>query len=369
VEVDADALRRNLATLRTAAGGAAILPMVKADAYGLGVGRVLGALAGAPAPWGFGVAAVAEGVRLRELGWEGRVVVFSPASAGELADAADAGLILAIPDPDALRRWAERARVAGRRLPFHAEIDTGMGRSGMRWDRAAEWGPEVAAVAVDLLSWEGCFTHFHSADEPDLGPTDEQERRFRSALQRLPPGERLVHSSNSAATLRRGGYGADLVRPGIFLYGGRAGPGTEPAPVVSVRARVGSVKEVPAGWSCGYGATHVAAGPERWATLTIGYGDGLPRALGPAGGEALLRGHRVPIVGRISMDVTVVDVTGVPGVAVGDVATLIGTDGPETIGLDEVAARCGTISYEVLSGLGPRLPRVLLGGTPQGTSA
>ena len=229
-------------------------------------------------------------------------------------------------------------------------------------------GPEVDALAADLLEWEGCFTHFHSADEPDLGPTDAQEERFLQALDALPPPRgdaprRTIHSANSAAALRRNGFGLDLVRPGIFLYGGSAGPGAVPEPVASVRARVALIRDVPSGWSCGYGATYTSRRPERWGTLAIGYGDGLPRALGPAGGEALVRGRRVPILGRISMDMTVVDLTDVPEAGAGDAATLIGRDGGEEIGLDEVAARGGTISYEVLTGLGARLPRVYVDGT------
>jgi alanine racemase len=172
---------------------------------------------------------------------------------------------------------------------------------------------------------------------------------------------RLLHSANSAAALRRGGYGGDLVRPGIFLYGGAAGPGTNPEPVAALRARVALVREVPEGSTCGYGATYRARRRERWGTLAIGYGDGLPRALSPAGGEALVRGRRVPLVGRISMDVAVVDLTGVPDARAGDVATLIGRDGAEEITVDEVAARVGTISYEILTGLTPRLPRVYAG--------
>ncbi|HEU0016663.1 MAG TPA: alanine racemase C-terminal domain-containing protein, partial [Longimicrobium sp.] len=116
--------------------------------------------------------------------------------------------------------------------------------------------------------------------------------------------------------------------------------------------------EVPAGWSCGYGATYTSRGPERWGTLAVGYGDGIPRALSPAGGEALVRGRRVPIIGRISMDMTVVDLTDVPGAGTGDVATLLGRDGGEEITVERVAAQADTISYEVLTGLAPRLPRV-----------
>jgi alanine racemase len=238
-----------------------------------------------------------------------------------------------------------------------------MGRAGFPAAGAAQWGRAVLERSGDLLVWEGCFTHFHSADEPELSPTEAQVAEFRRVLGALPPEpegapKRVVHCANSAAAVRRGGYGMDLVRPGIFLYGGRAGPGVEPEPVATLRARVVRVADAEPGATVGYGATHRAARRERWATLAIGYGDGLRRALAPAGGQALLHGRRAPMLGRISMDVTVVDVTEIPGVAPGDVATLVGRDGGDQLGLDEVAARVGTISYEILTGLGPRLPRV-----------
>lgn len=348
--------------------------MVKADAYGMGLVPVAGALVeelSPGGPWALGVAAVAEGEALRAAGWKGRVVVFSPTPPEEYGRAASAGLTLALTGVDAVRRWAEAADRAGRRLAFHAEVDTGMGRAGLPWKEAAEWGEGVARAAGSRLLWEGVFTHFHSADEPDLGPTDLQWARFREALAHLPPQHegdppRLVHSANSAASLRRAGYGCDLARPGIFLYGGAAGPGTDPRPVASVRARIALVREVPAGSSCGYGATYTSSGPETWGTLSVGYGDGIRRALGPAGGAALVRGVRVPIIGRISMDAVVLNLSRVPGVRAGEVATLIGREGDEEIRVDEVAELCGTISYEVLTGLTSRLPRVYL-GRPAGT--
>jgi alanine racemase len=367
--VDEAALRRNLRRVRDAAGPAAsVVPMLKANAYGLGVEAVLRMVRAELSPdelHAVGVAAVAEGEQLRELGWTGRVVVFAPAPPAEFPRAAAAGLTLALSDTESVRRWAAAARDAGRRLAFHAEIDTGMGRAGFPWEGAAQWGAEVRAAAGDLLEWDGCFTHFHSADEPELAPTDAQQRLFLQALEALPDGapRRVAHSANSAAALRRNGFGMDLVRPGIFLYGGSAGPGAVPEPVASLRARIALVKEVPAGWSCGYGATYTARRPERWGTLAIGYGDGVRRALSPGGGEALVRGHRVPVIGRISMDMTVVDLTEVPEAGVGDAATLVGRDGGEQILLDEVAAKCGTISYEILTGLGARLPRVYVNGT------
>lgn len=337
--------------------------MVKANAYGLGMEAVVRALRDLPSdggPWGFGVATVAEGEALRRMGWAGRVLVTAPTPPGELPRAGEANLTLSLSSLETVRRWAEVAARLGRELGFHTEIDTGMGRAGFRARDAAAWGAEVAEIARGRLRWEGCFTHFHSADEPDLAPTDAQWALFEEALARLPRREEplVVHVANSAATLRRGGFGCDLVRPGIHLFGGASGPDTEPASVASLHARLALVREVPAGSTVGYGATYRARGEERWGTVAIGYGDGLPRALAAGGGEALVRGRRVPIIGRISMDMTTVDLTGVPRAEEGDVVTLIGRDGDQEITLEEVARRCGTISYEILTGLTPRLPRL-----------
>jgi len=367
VQVDLGALRRNLRRVMHAARpGCRAIPMVKADAYGLGAAAVVRACREELAPdelWGFGVAAVAEGERLRAEGWTGAIAVLAVVPPGEYDRAAAAGLTLALSEIEAVERWAAAAARAGRRLAFHAEIDTGMGRAGFPAARAAEWGAACAALTGDLLAWDGCFTHFHSADEPDLAPTDAQWDRFQQALSQLPSSDEggptgLAHVANSAAAVRRGGYGADLVRPGIYLYGGSAGPGAQPEPVVSVHARLALVREVPPGTTVGYGATYTARGTERWGTLAVGYGDGIPRRLGPTGGQVLVHGVAVPILGRISMDATVVDLTAVPAARAGDVATLLGGQDGARIELDEVAARCGTISYEILTGLGPRLPRV-----------
>jgi alanine racemase len=175
----------------------------------------------------------------------------------------------------------------------------------------------------------------------------------------------LVHASNSAATLRFPACLADAVRPGIYLYGGDPLPdllrekGPPVQPVVSLRSRIVLVREVPLGTTVGYGATYRAQRRERWATLGIGYGDGLPRSLSNRG-VALVRGRRVPMIGRISMDLVVVNVTGIADAEVGEIATLIGRDGDEEITLEEIAARAGTINHEILTGLGPRLPRVEL---------
>ena len=362
VEVDLEALRDNLRTLQRFAGpNAGVLVMVKADAYGLGAARVVRALE-ASQPFAWGVATVEEGVTLRTGGVTRDIYVFGPLPPAEVERAAAYGLIATISDLDALRRWAE----AGRRHPglrFHVEIDTGMGRAGFDWRETAKWAPELLPAAAGHARWTGAFTHFHSADSADAVPSATQWARFQDALAQLPVSREdlLVHVANSAATVRWPEYAADLVRVGIFLYGGEpadpTSPYPRPRPVASVHARIVVIRDVPPGTTVGYGATHVARSWERWATLAIGYGDGLPRALGNRG-SALVHGHRLPIVGRISMDMTVVNITGVPEAAVGDAVTLIGRERDEEITVDEVAAQAGTISYEILTGFTPRLPRV-----------
>jgi alanine racemase len=358
VEVNADALRRNYARIGDAAGpDARILPMVKADAYGLGVAEVVRCLEPLD-PWGFGVATVQEGVRLRALGVRRPVVVCSPAPVDEIDAGVQAGLQLSISSLDALDRLEAAAARSGGVAEWHLDLDTGMGRSGFDWRSAGDWLSD-ATRPREHVRWIGCYTHLHSADENEES-VEEQWDRFSDVLDRVdrPPPGLLVHVLNSAGVFRTPRYARAVVRPGIFLYGGFVGAGQPvPEPVAAVRARVVHLRDVEPGTTLGYGSTYTASGSERWATLSIGYGDGLPRALSNRG-SALLSGTCVPIIGRISMDVTVVDCTGVASVQPGSVATLVGEDGGVRITVDQVADRAGTISYEVLTGLTARLPRV-----------
>lgn len=361
VDVDTSALRDNYRAVAARAGShARIIPMVKADGYGLGadaVARVFDPLD----PAAFGVAAAEEGAALRRAGISRPIIVFTPLSNEALAIAAAERLTPAFSSLAALEKWAQ---LAGG--PFHIEIDTGMGRAGLDWRETSSWAPRVREIAGETLKWQGVFTHFHGADAAEPKASALQWQRFQDALEQLPVSREdlMVHACNSAAALRWPEYALDAVRPGIFLYGGHPAPGVvervlTPRTVAAVRARVVLVREVPPGSTVGYGASYVSKGWERWATVSIGYGDGLPRALGNVG-SAIVRGRRTRIIGRISMDMTVVDVTGVADVAAGDVATFIGAEGEEEILVDEAAAQVGTISYEVLTGLTPRLPRLEL---------
>jgi alanine racemase len=360
IEVQASAVRHNLRRIAESVGkGAALIPMVKADGYGLGLERVVSALE-RDEPWGYGVATVEEGRRVRELRVERPVLVCSPMPPGSYREAVEAKLTPCLSDYVGLRHLEDAATAAGESADFHVEVDTGMGRAGFDWRAATEWGPVLAARHGRHLRWAGCFTHFHSADS-DPDSIRVQWERFLSALGAVPHPEEdfLVHAANSAAALR---HGPDIpfrgVRPGIFLYGGEAGEGLpRPEPVAALRARIVHVREAPPGTTLGYGATYTSTEWERWATLGVGYGDGYPRALGNRG-CVLVKGQRMPIVGRVSMDLTVVNISDIDGVEVGDVATLIGEEGGERITVDEVADQAGTIGYEILTGFTGRLPRV-----------
>lgn len=377
VELDLEAVAANYrALLRLAGGDSAVLPMVKADAYGLGVRQILSVLEPL-APRGYGVATAREASTLRSLGVERPIVVFSPLPPGSEHRVVQDRVTCSISDLAGLERLARVAGSAGHGADFHVEVDTGMGRCGFDWRHIEAWAPKILD-RLGPVRWTGLFTHFQASDAADRTVTESQWRRFRDTAERVAKiveaapedtrrcvgasGRLDLHASNSAAALRWPEYSADFIRPGIFLFGGR--PATEvdetlpsPRPVASVRSRVLLVRRVPAGATVGYGATHAARRPSSWGTLGIGYGDGLPRALGNRG-SALVRGRRVPIVGRVSMDMTVVDLTDVPDAAVDDVATLIGTDGDHSIALEEVAGLAGTIGYEILTGLAPRLPRI-----------
>lgn len=341
VEVNLAHLVANARTAQAAARGARLLPMVKAEAYGLGAVPVARALEQLD-PWGFGVATIDEGAALRQAGIRRPIIVFTPARVDSLPRFRDHDLRAVLDDAAAVAAWDR---------PFHLEIDTGMGRAGIRWD-----DQEVATLRSPHL--EGVFTHLHSADASPAS-VEQQWTRFRAALDRLPTRPKLVHAANSAGAWRLQ-QALDLVRPGIFLYGGRmARDLPEPRPVATLRARVVSLREIPAGESVSYGAEWRAARNTMVATLGIGYADGVRRSVQNRA-QVLLCGRRCPVIGRVTMDMIVVDVgpAGGAGPRVGDVATLIGSDGAESISLDEFAGWAGTVSYEVLTGLGRRLPRV-----------
>jgi len=344
VEVDLGALRRNAATVARHSG-VPIIPMVKADAYGLGAVRVARALDTMSEVWGYGVATVREGDELRRAGITRPIIVFTPLLPAELDGAERAGLTPALGEADAIARWQSTGK------PWHLSIDTGMSRAGIPWS-------EVGSLAGLLRRGPpaGAFTHFHSA-ELDDGSLEAQEARFAQAIGALPERPALLHAENSAAAVRRTPSSWDLVRPGVFLYGVGSGAAASTAPeqVASMRGRIVDLRVVPEGDSVSYGATWRARGRRRIATVPIGYADGYRRALGNRA-QGVLRGRRVPVAGVVTMDMTMLDVTDCP-CELGDVVTLIGRDGGVLLDLETVAAWGELSPYELLTGLRQRLPR------------
>ncbi|MDQ6886961.1 MAG: alanine racemase [Gemmatimonadota bacterium] len=348
VDVDLGALRDNGAML-TRLAQAPLLPMVKANAYGLGAVQVAHALETLE-PWGFGVATVDEGVELRDAGISRPIVVFTSLAPAELRAALDARLTPTLSLSEDIAAWSGLGGGA-----WWLDIDTGMNRAGVRWDAI-----QRVADAVRRSPPESAFTHFHSAERND-GSLAEQEKRFQYALDALPVRPQLVHSDNSAAIVRRDRPRWPLIRPGLFLYGVGSGAGAriEPETVVALRARIVELHTVPDGETVSYSAAYRAVGERCIATLAIGYADGYPRALSGRG-RAIVSGRMAPVAGVVTMDMTMLDVTDIP-CAVGDVVTLVGASGDVRLDAAEVAREADTVAYELFTGFGVRLPRVYSG--------
>lgn len=360
IEVDLDALVANAAALGSLLpASVALMAVVKADAYGHGAIPVSLALQRAGVDR-FGVATLDEALALRDAGIDGRILVLYDIPPDAVVDAAAAKLELSAGSVAALRALTAGAR---RRRYVHLKIDTGMTRQGIR---VAEI-PAVEADLRDATPWiAGIWTHLR--DGADAASAAGQREAFGQAVAALAAvgvhGER--HASASAAILSRAVADEDVVRPGMALYGaipdefsaaGRSSP-IVLRPAMAVRARPVRLVDVPAGTPVGYGGTFVTAAESRLATLPLGYADGIARTLGNGHGSALVHGQAVPIVGRISMDSLVVDVTGLPGIGPNDVFTLLGRDGHRAISIEQMAAAAGTIPQEIGVRLNGRLPRI-----------
>ena len=341
LDVDLAALRRNARRFQELIA-APLLPMVKANGYGLGAVAVARALEEVN-PWGYGVATTGEGAELRDADISRPVLVFTPLRPSAIDAVLRHRLTPVIGDLEALDAW-----LSGSGGAFHVEIDTGMSRAGFRWHDEAL----IAALSERLAAaegFEGIFTHFHSADS-DAAATEEQADRFEDVVAALPSRPKVVHMSASAGAQRGAEYGTDLARPGIYLYGGRAGT-LQPDPVVRLCARVIALRRLRPGDTVSYGAEAEVESDTTIATLAIGYGDGVPRSLGSRG-LIEINDMVVSIVGRVTMDMIMVDVEDTP-VAPGDVATIFGG----LVSLDDQAGLAGTISYELLTAISPRVVR------------
>ena len=352
--IDLDALVANWRDIARRVAPAECAAVVKADGYGLGAVPVATALwqAGARS---FFVADIEAGVQLRAALPDARIIVLHGTPAGTEAELAREKLVPVLNTMGEIGRWQAEGRKQGRPLPAFIHIDTGMNRLGM--DAADLALLEQDTSRLENITLQGWMSHLACADHPDNPMTEEQLFRFRNILGRLPKAP--VSLSNSAGIFHGADYHFDLVRPGIALYGPNPAPWLPNAmrPVVRLLGRILQVRDVPAGVSVGYDATHRTQAPARIAALGLGYADGYPWA-GAGKGHVMIAGHKAPIIARISMDLVTADVTAVPEalLRVGDWAEVIGT----ARDIDQVAADAGTIGYEILTRLGRRYHRIHL---------
>jgi alanine racemase len=365
-EIHLEAIAGNVATARRLAGAAAqVMAVVKADAYGHGAVPVAMVALEAGATW-LGVACPEEAAPLREVGIRAPILVLGPVSPEQAEVSVRLDLDQCVSDPAQADALASEAAKARRELRIHLKVDTGMGRVGISSRETRRAAEHLARFP--LLKLVGLMTHFADAEADDLAFAREQLRQFDQALDALRAAgmdPAIRHAANSAALLRLSESRFDLVRPGIMLYGchprGQGAAGDPPlAPALRLRSEVSQLKDLTRGAAVSYGRTYVASSDIRVATLPIGYADGVGRLLSNRG-EVLLHGKRVPIIGRVCMDMLMLDVTAVPEARVGDEAVLMGRQGNAEITADEFAAWQGTISYEALCRIGPRVPRVYMG--------
>ena len=361
--VDLGALRHNARALRAqlGGGGTSLLAPVKADAYGHGLVPVARVLAEEGIDW-FGVALLEEGLSLRENRIDRPILVLGGLTDGSELVAAEAGLTPVVYRSPSAR--ALNAIAASRQMPIgvHLKVDTGMNRLGVP---AADLGAFLDLLDdLDHIYVDGVLTHLADAEAEDSAATRAQLESFDAALaevRRRGHHPRWVHAANSAAALRGlDSSNANLVRPGLALYGVPPGARPEGAgglrPVLSFESAISFLKTIPAGAGVSYGLTWTAPRPSRIATLPVGYGDGYWRTFGNRA-HVIVRGHRAPVVGRVCMDLCLVDVTDVPGVAEGDRAILLGRQGGAAVTASELASLADTIPYEVLCAVSPRVPR------------
>jgi len=370
-EISLKAIEGNLKVVRRQIGPKPrILAVVKSNAYGLGAVPVSKALAKAGADW-FGVTCTNEGIELRESGIRKRVLVLTGFWPGEekwLLKNKLTPVVTRLDDVPLLEKAAKALRGKTAAVPFHLKINTGMNRLGI----AATQIDAFAAALSECkhIALEGTFTHFASAEDFSARQTDDQEALFHKCLARLrelgiSPG--IIHMANSGAICARPTTYMDMVRPGAVLYGyyqsfdppHKGEEVRERLPIepsLSFRARIITLRDVPAGQGVGYSARFLTERPSRIAVINAGYADGILRQRTNRG-CALVRGRRVPLVGTISMDLTTLDVTDVPAVQLGDVVTLYGKDGKDSIVVSDVAREIGTVTSDLLCALGRRVPR------------
>ena len=359
-EVDLNALLHNLREIQRLSGpDHSLIAVVKADAYGHGAIKVSQTLEAAGVRI-LGVALVQEGIELRQAGIRLPILVMGSVLKEQIPPLFEFQLTPVLFQTTLIPLLEKEVENRGIVLPVHLKVDTGMGRLGIQ---PSEFKPFLKKVLTNKrIKIEGIMTHFADADQNQPKNSEKQLILWNKVLEELkefnlnPP---YIHLSNSAAILSLPGIYSNPVRPGLMLYGYSSIKDSRLSlePVLSFKTRVVHLKTVPPGTPISYGGTFVTARQSVIATIAAGYADGYWRALSNSG-KVLVHGTRAPVVGRVCMDMTMIDVTGIAGLTIGDEVVLIGKQGQDFISAEEVAGWIGTIPYEVLCGIGKRVPRL-----------
>lgn len=368
-EIDLDKALYNWEQIRLLANSRAIMPVVKADAYGHGA-NILAEVYEKNGAESFAVSNINEAIKLRKHGIRADILVLGYTPVSYINQLYAFNITQAVYCLEYAEELSQAAAENSLTVKIHIKVDTGMCRIGYGCRDLLLSGVEDIEKTLKLpnLNAEGIFTHFSSADsedDDDIAFSDKQYSLFADtvkALENKGHGFKYVHCCNSAASALRGSEG-NLIRPGIILYGISPAFGLklpcELRPIMSVRSSVSMVKTLESGQSVSYGRTYTADRPRRIATVPIGYADGYPRALSN-NGKVIINGKFAPIVGRICMDQMTIDVTDIDNVEAGTVVTVIGEADGLSVSLDEIAAACGTISYEIMCNISIRMPRVYM---------
>lgn len=374
-EIDLSALKSNVALLREKAGGARLLAVVKADAYGHGLIHCAKAALEGGAQW-LGVALLEEALAIRSAGIKARTIAWLTPLGSDFDSAIREDIDLSIPTREHLKAIIASGRKVGVRPRVHLEIDTGMSRGGVI-DNSAEFKALVAdlvdASQKDLVEVSGAWTHFARADEPNEAMNDEQLARFDKALDEIFGAGLSIpihHIANSAATLSNDHAKYSMMRAGISVYGlspdvvmmgDSKSLGLKP--VMTLKAQLQLVKDVPAGATVGYGATAVVDRDTKLGVVAMGYGDGIPRNTNSSVG-VFVDGKRAPIIGRVSMDQFVVNLGKESRAETGDLVIVFGSGATGEYTADDWARAAGTIGYEIVTRIGPRVPRICVNHEP-----
>lgn len=373
-EIDLAAFRHNIAEInRILNPGTKIMAVIKADAYGHGVLNIAREAAAAGIGF-FAVARMNEAAVLRNAGVDVPILLFDDSRTYGADKYIDLDIRASVNSMEDAEFFSATAAGCGRKLKVHVKIDTGMGRLGFLADGLTTCGDGIPLIdkikkisALPNIEIEGIYSHFANSDTRDKSHANGQLALFRELavkLETVLDKKPLLHMANSGAIMEIPEAHFDLVRAGIIMYG--LYPSDEVnhkildlQPVMSLKSRIVHLKKVGPGFKVSYGSTYVTDKDTMIATIPAGYADGISRLLS-SNGFMLVRGRRAPIIGRVCMDLTMIDVTGIDGVAVHDEVVIIGRQGGEEISADEIAARTGTINYEVVTSLAPRVPKIMI---------